>query len=66
LIDGNNRPFGMALGCVGLQPAARQGQMPPRQPIRGFVCFQVPDGSTKLKLRVQGSITAEGSLFKLT
>jgi hypothetical protein len=66
LIDGKNRQYDMALGCIGLQPPAPQGQMPPKQPIRGFVCFQVPDGSTKLKLRVQGSITAEGALFKLT
>ena len=40
--------------------------MPPKQPIRGNVCFEIPDGSTKLKLRVQGSLTAEGSLFALT
>lgn len=66
LIDGTNRQYDIKLGCIGLEPGAPEGQMPPKQPIRGNVCFQVPDGSTKLKLRVQGSFTAEGSLFQLT
>ena len=67
LIDGKNRQYDMKLGgCIGLQPGAPEGQMPPKQPIRGFVCFQVPDGSVKLKIRIQGSFTAEGSLFQLT
>ena len=66
LIDGKNHQFNMAFGCIGLEPPAPDGQLPPKQPIRGFACFEIPDGSTKLKLRIQGSFTAEGSLFQLT
>jgi hypothetical protein len=67
LIDGKNRQYDMKLGgCIGLEPGAPEGQLPSKQPIRGFVCFEAPDGSTKLKLRIQGSFTAEGSLFQLT
>ena len=66
LLDSKNRQYDVGFGCIGLEPGAPEGEMPPKLPIRGFVCFQVPDGSTKLKLRVQGSITAAGSLFRLT
>ena len=66
ILDAENREYDVKLGCIGLQPGAPDGQMPSKQPIRGNVCFEVPDGSVKLKMRIQGSLTAEGSLFKLT
>jgi Domain of unknown function (DUF4352) len=67
LIDSGNRQYDVKLGgCIGLQPSAPDGQLPSKQPIRGFACFEIPDGSTKLKLRIQGSFTAEGALFQLT
>lgn len=67
LIDGSNRQYNEKLGgCIGLSPGPPEGQMAPKQPIRGNVCFEIPDGSVKLKLRIQGSFTAEGSLFQLT
>jgi hypothetical protein len=49
-----------------INPKAPEGQLPSKQPLRGFGCFQVPDGSKGLKLRVQGSFTSAGSVFQLT
>jgi hypothetical protein len=66
LIDGSNRQYNETIGCIGLQPSAPDGEIPAKQAIRGNACFEVPDGSVKLKVRIQGSITAEGSLFQLT
>jgi hypothetical protein len=66
VVDGTNRQYDTNPGCAGLEPPAPDGQIPAKQPVRGYVCFQVPDGSTKLKLRVQGTVTTEGVVFKLT
>jgi hypothetical protein len=67
LIDGSNHQYDEDIsGAATISPKVPDGQLPSKQPLRGFACFQVPDSSVKLKLRVQGSITAEGSVFQLT
>jgi hypothetical protein len=66
LLDGKNRQYDEDIVSVLLSPKAPEGQIPPKGSIRGLVGFQVPDGSTGLKLRVQGSITASGATFKLS
>jgi hypothetical protein len=64
LLDSQNHQYDETL-VAGLNPSAPDGQIAGGQSIRGFVAFQVPDGTTGLKLRVQGSITAAGAVFAL-
>ena len=39
---------------AGLTPGAPEGTIASGQSVRGFVAFEVPNGATGLKLRVQG------------
>jgi hypothetical protein len=64
LLDSQNRQYGETL--AGFSPSAPEGQIASGQSIRGFVVFEVPDGTTGLKLRVQGSLTAAGAVFALS
>jgi Domain of unknown function (DUF4352) len=65
LLDSKNRQYDETL-VIGLTPPTPEGQIPPQGAVRGLVGFQVPDGTTGLKLRVQGSITASGVMFRLS
>jgi hypothetical protein len=65
LLDSKNRQYDETI-TLGLQPSAPDGQIPPQGAVRGFVAFQVPDGTMGLKLRVQGSLTASGVVFRLS
>lgn len=51
---------------VGVSPRPPDGQIPGGQNLRGFVVFSVPDGTSGLRLRVQGSPTAAGAVFRLS
>jgi hypothetical protein len=65
LLDSVNHQFDESV-TAGLTPGAPDGQIAGGQSIRGLVVFEVPDGTTGLKLRVQGSITAGGAVFALS
>ncbi len=63
LVDGANRQYDMVITTI--TPGPPDGEIPAGEAIRGFAVFEVPDGSTGLRLRVQGSITASGAFFTL-
>jgi len=65
LLDGENRQYDEDLFDAGLEPGAPGGEIAAGQSVRGFVAFEVPDGTSGLKLRVQGSLTASGAVFDL-
>jgi hypothetical protein len=65
LLDAQNRQYDEDITGAGLNPGAPDGQIAGGQSIRGFVVFQIPNGTTGLKLRVQGSLTAAGAVFTL-
>lgn len=65
LLDSKNHQYDETI-IPGLDPSAPDGQIPPHGAVRGFAAFQVPDGTTGLRLRVQGSITASGVVFRLS
>ncbi len=64
LLDSLNHQYVEAL-VTGLSPGPPDGEIAGGQSIRGFVGFEVPDGTTGLKLRVQGGLTAAGAVFNL-
>jgi hypothetical protein len=67
LLDGENRQYDLDFSATtGLNPRAPDGQIPPNGSVRGFVGFQVPDGSTNLKFRAQGGVTASGAVWELS
>jgi hypothetical protein len=63
LVDATNHQYDEELTDITPRPA--DGQVAPGQAVRGIVVFAVPDGTTGLQLRVQGSITASGAFFAL-
>jgi hypothetical protein len=64
LLDGSNRQFDPTFGEVA--PPAPDGEVPPGQAIRGLALFEMPDGTTGLRVRVQGSLTAAGAYFAVS
>jgi hypothetical protein len=64
LLDSVNRQYDENI-TSGVTPGAPEGEIAGGQSIRGFVVFEVPDGTTGLKLRVQGGLTAAGAVFSL-
>jgi hypothetical protein len=64
LLDSVNRQYSESI-TSGLTPGPPDGEIAGGQSIRGFVVFEVTDGTTGLRLRVQGSLTAAGALFRL-
>jgi Domain of unknown function (DUF4352) len=64
LLDKKNRQYDEHT-AIDLNPRAPDGQIPPKGSIRGLAGFEVPDGTTKLKFRAQGGITASGAIWKL-
>jgi hypothetical protein len=66
LLDNTNRQYDEDLTIgASLSPSTPDGQIPPNGSVRGLVGFQIPDGSTQLKFRAQGGITASGAIWKL-
>jgi hypothetical protein len=65
LLDSANRQYDENPFIPGLGASAPEGQIEPGHSLRGFVAFEVPDGTTGLKLRVQGRLTAAGAVYTL-
>jgi hypothetical protein len=65
LLDSANRQYDETV-VADLSPSAPEGPIPAGESIRGYVAFQVPDGTTGLRFRVQGNITAAGAVWTLT
>jgi hypothetical protein len=65
LLDRQKHQYNETL-TAGLSPPAPDGQIPPEGSIRGMVGFEVPDGTTGLRFRAQGEITANGAIWMLT
>jgi hypothetical protein len=65
LVDAQNRQYDSDIFGAGLKPGAPDGMIAAGQSVRGLVAFEVPNGATGLKLRVQGNLTAAGALFNL-
>ena len=65
LLDAQNRQYDEDITNAGVSPGPPDGQIAGRQSIRGFVVFEVPDGTTGLRFRAQGSVTAAGAVFVL-
>ncbi len=63
VVDTANRQYDIAI-TTGT-PRAPDGQVPAGQAVRGIAVFEVPDGTTGLRLRVQGGLTASGAFFTL-
>jgi len=64
LVDGANRQYDVRITTV--EPKAPEGQIPAGGAIRGVAVFEVPDRTTGMRFRVQGSLTASGAFFALT
>jgi hypothetical protein len=64
LVDSANRQYDLEFTTV--EPRAPDGQIPAGGAIRGLAVFEIPEGTTGMRLRVQGSITASGAFFTLT
>ena len=63
LVDSANRQYDLKITTV--EPKAPEGQIPAGGAIRGLAVFEVPDGTTGMRLRVQGNLTASGAFFTL-
>jgi hypothetical protein len=66
LLDSLNHQYDEDIEGAGLSPNAPDGELAAGQSVRGFVVFQVPDGTSGLKLRVQGGLTSAGAVFTLS
>jgi hypothetical protein len=66
LLDSANRQYDESFAGAGVTPGPPEGQIAAGQSIRGFVVFEVPDGTTGLRFRAQGSITAAGAVWQLS
>lgn len=64
LVDGANRQYDLEFTTV--EPKAPDGQIPAGGAIRGLAVFEIPEGTSGMRLRVQGNITASGAFFNLT
>lgn len=65
LLDSQNHQYDETI-IPNLNPSAPDGQIAAGQAIRGYVGFEVPTGTSGLKLRCQGSMTSAGAVFTLT
>jgi hypothetical protein len=64
LLDSRSHQYGETT-VPGVYPGAPDGTIAAAQSLRGYVGFEVPTGTTGLKLRCQGSITSAGAVFTL-
>ncbi len=64
LLDSLNHQYSETI-ISGLAPGSPDGQIAGGQSVRGFVGFEVPDGTVGLKLRAQGGLTSAGAVFNL-
>ncbi|MDQ6949092.1 MAG: DUF4352 domain-containing protein [Actinomycetota bacterium] len=65
LLDAQNHQYDEDLSAASLTPGPPEGEVAAGQSVRGFTAFEVPDGVSWLRLRVQGGITAAGAVFNL-
>jgi hypothetical protein len=65
LLDSANHQYGDTF-LVWLDPGEPIGGIDAGQSLRGNVAFEVPDGTTGLRLRVRGDETAAGAVFALS
>jgi hypothetical protein len=63
VVDGANRQYDIEFTTV--EPKAPDGQIPAGGAVRGLAVFEVPEATTGLRLRAQGSLTASGAFFNL-
>jgi hypothetical protein len=63
LLDGAGRQFEPTFG--ELEPPAPDGEIAPGEARRGQALFEVADNAGDLRLRVQGSLTTPGVVFRL-
>jgi hypothetical protein len=63
LLDRTNRQFEPTFG--DLEPPAPDGDIPPGAASRGQALFEVPDGASGLRVRVQGDLSTPGVVFAL-
>lgn len=64
VMDSENRPYDIAL--AGVDRPQLDGEVQPGQSRRGWMVFEVPADATGLTLRLKGSLTADGVLFRLS
>jgi hypothetical protein len=65
LLDSSNHQYDETI-VAELSPSAPDGEVQAGQSIRGYVAFEVPDGTSGLRFRAQGSLTAAGAVFTLS
>lgn len=63
LLDSQNHQYSESPGVRS--PSPPDGEMSAGQSVRGFVTFEVPDGTVPTAMRVQGNITAAGAIIAL-
>lgn len=66
LQDSANRQYDEDITGAGVTPGPPEGQIAAGQSVRGFVVFEIPDGTTGLKFRAQGNFTAAGAVWQLS
>jgi hypothetical protein len=64
LLDAHDRQIDETI-VPGVEPGAPDGKFAPGQAMRGLVIFEIPYGTSGLKLRCQGNITSAGAVFRL-
>lgn len=65
LLDSEDHPYDESPNA-GLRPSAPDGPIAGGQSIRGLVVFDIPNGTTGLMFRAQGSITTTGVVWTLS
>jgi hypothetical protein len=63
LLDGRDRQFDEVL--TDIAPGPPEGQVAVGAALRGLVVFEVPDGTSGLRFRAQGTVAGTGVLFGL-
>jgi hypothetical protein len=66
LLDAQNRQYDEDIFGAGVTPSAPDGEISGGMSIRGIVVFEVPNGTTGLRFRAQGSFTAAGAVWTLS
>jgi hypothetical protein len=64
LLDGQNHAYDIQIAAVS--PKAPDGSVPAGGSLRGLAVFEVPDGTTGLRLQARASSTASGAIFRLS
>ena len=65
LIDSQDQSWNISLFGLGDRPGL-DVEIPTGESRRGWIAFEAPESSTGFRLRLMGSITAEGAVFNLS